>query len=154
MNSGMLFLKNWISHTKLVFTDISWSRIQRKAWCKGLCAGVDYNITLCPLQSRLQHIYTMGIGQPFAKVDLNLMPTSTSSPVRDLGFGLWIDDGSIWIGVRRSDCEKQRGIRRPMQSRLCLIITNQLKNRVGGGCAAAHTKQAVSVTNYAKTTLH
>ncbi len=28
--------------------------------------GVDYNLTLCPLQSRLQHIYH---GQPYARVD-------------------------------------------------------------------------------------
>jgi hypothetical protein len=33
------------------------------------CAGADYNFTLCPLQSRLQHIYQW---QPFARVDLNL----------------------------------------------------------------------------------
>ncbi len=31
-------------------------------------AGVDYNLTLCPLQSRLQHIY-QGLGQPYARVD-------------------------------------------------------------------------------------
>ncbi len=31
-------------------------------------AEVDYNLTLCPLQSRLQHIYH---GQPWARVDLN-----------------------------------------------------------------------------------
>jgi len=33
----------------------------------GPYAGVDYNLTLCPLQSRLQHIYH---GQPYATVDL------------------------------------------------------------------------------------
>jgi hypothetical protein len=32
---------------------------------------------LCPLQSRLQHIYH---GQPYARVDLNPMPESTLSP--------------------------------------------------------------------------
>jgi hypothetical protein len=52
-------------------------RIQRKTWCMGPYAGVDYNLTLCPLQSRLQHIY---IGQPYARVDLNPMPESTLSP--------------------------------------------------------------------------
>jgi hypothetical protein len=31
----------------------------------GSYAGVDYNLTLCPLQSRLQHIYH---GQPYARV--------------------------------------------------------------------------------------
>jgi hypothetical protein len=28
-------------------------RIQRKTWCTGPYAGVDYNLTLCPLYSRL-----------------------------------------------------------------------------------------------------
>jgi hypothetical protein len=32
----------------------------------GPYAGVDYNLTLCPLQSRLQHIYH---GKPYARVD-------------------------------------------------------------------------------------
>ncbi len=36
-------------------------------------AGVDYNLTLCPPQSRLQHIYP---GQPFARVDF--IPQSES----------------------------------------------------------------------------
>jgi hypothetical protein len=44
--------------------------------------GVDCNLTLCPLQSRLQHIYH-GHWQPYARVNLNLMPEST------LRFGLW-----------------------------------------------------------------
>jgi hypothetical protein len=54
-------------------------RIQRKAWCMGPYAGVDYscNLTLCPLQSRLQRIYH---GQPYARVDLNPMPESSLSP--------------------------------------------------------------------------
>ncbi len=47
----------------------------------GTCAGVDYNPTLRPLQSRLQHIYH---GQPYARVDP--MPGSTLSPSQ----GLWI----------------------------------------------------------------
>jgi hypothetical protein len=34
----------------------------------GPYARVDYNLPLCPLQSRLQHIYH---GQPYARVDLN-----------------------------------------------------------------------------------
>ncbi len=40
----------------------------------GPYAGVDYNLTLRPLQSRLQHIYQ---GKPYARVDLNPMPEST-----------------------------------------------------------------------------
>jgi hypothetical protein len=66
-------------------------RIQRKTWCisMGPYAGVDYtvcilyNLTLCPLQSRLQYIYH---GQPYARDDLNPMPESTLSPSQ----GLWI----------------------------------------------------------------
>ncbi len=56
---------------------------QEKTWCMGPYAGVDYNLTLCPLQSRLQHIYN---GQPYASVDLNSVPESTLSPSQ----GLWI----------------------------------------------------------------
>ncbi len=42
-----------------------WGRIQRKTWCMGPYAGVDYILTLNPLQSRLQvsNTFTMGIGQ-------------------------------------------------------------------------------------------
>ena len=58
-------------------------RIQRKTWCIGTFAGVDYNLTLCPLQSRLQHIYHE---QPYARVDLNSMSDSTLYPSQ----GLWI----------------------------------------------------------------
>ncbi len=39
-----------------------------------LCRGVDYNLTLRPLQSRLQQIYH---GLPYARVDLNPIPEST-----------------------------------------------------------------------------
>ncbi len=44
-------------------------------------AGVDYNLTLCPLQSRLQHIYH---GQTFVRVDLNPMPESPLSLNQEL----------------------------------------------------------------------
>ncbi len=37
----------------------------------GPSAGVAYNLSLCPLQGRLQHIYN---GQPYARVDLKPMP--------------------------------------------------------------------------------
>jgi hypothetical protein len=43
----------------------------------GPYAGIDYNLTLCPLQSRLQHIYHW---QPYARVDLNHMPETTLAP--------------------------------------------------------------------------
>jgi hypothetical protein len=42
---------------------------------------LTYNLTLCPLQ----HIYH---GQPYARVDLNLMSEQTLSPVRNCGFSL------------------------------------------------------------------
>jgi len=41
-------------------------RIQRKTWWMGPYAGVDFNLTICPLQSRLQHFYH---GQLYARVD-------------------------------------------------------------------------------------
>jgi hypothetical protein len=44
----------------------------------GPYAGVAYNLTVYPLQSRLQHIYD---GQPYARVDF-------TPPVMDFGFGL------------------------------------------------------------------
>jgi hypothetical protein len=47
----------------------------------GPYAGVDKSLTLCPLQSRLQHIYH---GQPYVRVDLNTMPESTLSPSQRL----------------------------------------------------------------------
>jgi hypothetical protein len=43
----------------------------------GPYAGVDYNLTLCQLQSRLQDIYH---GRPYARVDIKPMPESTLSP--------------------------------------------------------------------------
>jgi hypothetical protein len=43
-----------------------WGQIQRKNCCMGPYAGADYNLSLCPLQSRLLHIYH---GQTYARVD-------------------------------------------------------------------------------------
>jgi hypothetical protein len=59
-------------------------RIQRKTWCMGPFAGVDYNLTLCRLLSRLQHIHH---GQPHTWVDLNPIPESTLSPCQ--GLRIW-----------------------------------------------------------------
>jgi hypothetical protein len=50
----------------------------------GPYAGVDYNLNLCPLQSRLQHIYHR---QPYARVDLNPTTESTLSPSQ--GLRIW-----------------------------------------------------------------
>jgi hypothetical protein len=63
--------------------NLTWGRIRGKTWCMGPYTGVDYNLTLCPLPSRLQHIYHE---QPYARVDLNPRPESTLFPSR----GLWI----------------------------------------------------------------
>jgi hypothetical protein len=52
----------------------------------GPYAGVDNNLTLCPLQSRLQHIY---YEQPYAIVDFY-------TPVRDFGFGLRTAKGDVF----------------------------------------------------------
>jgi hypothetical protein len=43
----------------------------------GPYAGFYYNLTLCPLQSRLPHIYH---GQKYARVDRDPMPELTLSP--------------------------------------------------------------------------
>jgi hypothetical protein len=47
----------------------------------GSYAGVDCNLTLCPLQNRTMH------GQPYATIDLNPMPQSTLSPSQ--GLRIW-----------------------------------------------------------------
>jgi hypothetical protein len=60
-------------------------RIQKKhcVMCMGPYARVDYNLTSCPLQSRLQRIYH---GRSNDRVDLNPDQESTLS----LSQGLWI----------------------------------------------------------------
>jgi hypothetical protein len=53
----------------------------------GPYAGVDYNLTVCPLQSQLQHIYhgqlyaMQSRPEPYVRVDF-------IHPVRDFGFGI------------------------------------------------------------------
>ncbi len=49
--------------------------------------GVEYNLTLGPLQSPLQHIYH-GHWQPYARVDLIPVPESTLSPSQ--GLRIWL----------------------------------------------------------------
>jgi hypothetical protein len=68
----------------------------------GTCVG--YNLTLCPLKSRLQHIYH---GHIYARVDLNPMPESTLTlyqsrlypQVRDFGFGLCLSECCFDLGL-------------------------------------------------------
>ncbi len=61
-----------------LYVQMDRGRMQRKTWCMGPLAGVDYNLALCILQSQLQH-FTLG-GQPYARVDLNPMPEPTLFP--------------------------------------------------------------------------
>jgi hypothetical protein len=66
----------------------------------GPYAGVDFNFTLSPLTSRLQHIYH---GQLYARVDLNPTPESTLTlyqsrlypQVRDFVFGLCLSECKV-----------------------------------------------------------
>jgi hypothetical protein len=77
----------------------------------GPFVGVDYNVTLCPLQSRLQHIYHVhGQPTPYARVDLARVDLS---PVRDLGFAseaatllLSLGNYNPWVSY---DCRKADG---------------------------------------------
>jgi hypothetical protein len=55
-------------------------------------AGVDYNLTLCPLQSRLQHIchgkpYDLLSSMPITEWTFTLCQSRLYPPVRDFGFG-------------------------------------------------------------------
>ncbi len=55
---------------------------------KGPFAGVDYNLTLCPLQSRLQHIY-VALATHMPESTVTLYQSRLYHPVRDFGFGFW-----------------------------------------------------------------
>ncbi len=70
-------------------------RIQRKTWRMGPYAGVDYkNLTLCPLQSRLQHIYH---GQPYMPESTVTLGQSRLYPQgRDFEFSL---SSTVWSGL-------------------------------------------------------
>jgi hypothetical protein len=68
----------------------------KKKWCiMEPYAGVDYSLTLCPLQSRLKHIYH---GRTYARVDLNPMPGSTLSPAIRVFLWIWplIFRAALW----------------------------------------------------------
>ncbi len=69
-------------------------RIQRKTWCMGPYAVVDYNVTLCPLQSQLQHMYST-MGNSIPESTLTLCQSQLYPSVRDLGFGLWKNNKNI-----------------------------------------------------------
>ncbi len=52
---------------------------------------VDYNLTLCLLQSQLQHIYHK---QPYARVCLNPTQSRLYPPVRDFEFVICREESS------------------------------------------------------------
>jgi hypothetical protein len=56
----------------------------------GLYAEVDYNLTLCPLQSRRQLIYP-------ARVDLHRMPESTLFPSQ--GPWIWHQHSRLLVNI-------------------------------------------------------
>ncbi len=58
----------------------------------GPYAWVDFNLTLCLLQSRLQHIYH---GQPHARVDFILQ-----SGTLDFASELWKTGYHSWLWIR------------------------------------------------------
>ncbi len=78
-----------------------WGRTQRKTWCKGPYAGADNNLTLCPLQSRLQHIYHghWALGNPMPETTLTLC----QSRLQGIWIGLWAGTGFI---QRLKKCER------------------------------------------------
>ncbi len=76
MKQQRLYCSDYWKELDHLGQNLSRGRIQRKTWCMGPYAGVDYNLTLCTLQGRLQHIYH---GQPYARIDLNPMLESTLS---------------------------------------------------------------------------
>ena len=53
----------------------------KKTWCMGPYAGVEYNLTLCRLQNRLQHMHH---GQPYAESTLNLCHSRLYPPIQKL----------------------------------------------------------------------
>ncbi len=66
----------------------------------GPYAVVDYKLTLCRRQSRLQHIYH---GQLYARSTLTLCQSRLYPPVRDLGFGLRVERHSEKTKIRMGE---------------------------------------------------
>ncbi len=61
------FMQLWMKSSRMdrAFGIQCHSRNRPEAESKEKHAGIDYNLTLCPFQSRLQHIYH---GEPYARV--------------------------------------------------------------------------------------
>jgi hypothetical protein len=62
----------------------------------GPYAGVDYNLALCPLQSRLQHIY---YGKPCARVDFSPLSGTLDLASGDLTKPALIGDFRNWVNL-------------------------------------------------------
>ncbi len=69
----------------------------------GLYAGVDNNLTLCPLQSLLQHLYH---GQPYAVGDfvpqsgtLDLASVGSSSSNSDASIPIYLPNDQLLTGL-------------------------------------------------------
>ncbi len=86
MALSYFFHSAYFSSLSYIHTCCTEAESKEKTWCMGPYAGVDYNLTLCPLQSD-SHTCTMG----------NHLATLCQSrlypPVRDLGFGLCTPGG-------------------------------------------------------------
>ncbi len=82
LTSLIVTIERWENFCKLNFG--TGGRIQRITWCIGPYVGVDYNLTLCPLHSRLQHIYR---SSPMTESTLTLCQSRLYSPVRNFAFG-------------------------------------------------------------------
>jgi hypothetical protein len=70
-------------------------------------AEADYNLTLCPLQSRLPvptHEPWALIGQLYASVDLNPVPESTVSPSQELR--IWPQSARVLLNRVRERIEE------------------------------------------------
>ncbi len=103
-------------------------RIQRKTWSMGPYAGVDYNFTLCPLQSRLQHIYH---GQPCQNRIYPLVKDFdlASHKTCPLGNG----HGGIW---------------RTINCRLCAWLLRNRLARGGGGAAVRYLNSKYTTNSF------
>ncbi len=73
-----------------------WGRIQRKTWCIGPYAGVDYKSSPYAHSRFDSNTFTMGNPmpestlQPYARVDFTtLCKSRLYTRIRDFGFGLW-----------------------------------------------------------------
>jgi hypothetical protein len=75
--------------------------------CMGPFARVDYNLTLCPLQGRIQHVY-----HEKPRVNLNPMPESTLSPTQ----GLW-----IWLPKSSDVATARQGFKSVLRIRITLM---------------------------------